>query len=466
MKPFLGEDFLLSNETAKRLYHNYAAPCPIFDYHCHLPPKDIADNLRFGSIGELFLSGDHYKWRGMSAYGFDDDFIRTSGYYERFMAYAKAMPMMIGNPLYHWTHLELRRVFGIEETLSEATAQSVWDRANALLATEDFRAKRLIERFHVKVLCTTDDPADPLAEHERIAADPDFHAKVLPAFRPDSAVKCEQEGFPAYLHRLSEASGIPIRTVDDVLAALDRRAQYFHDHGCRVADHGLDTLPWVAVDRSKAEKALRQAMSGLPLDAEYAEHYRTTVLLGLSEGYHRRGWVQQYHIAALRDVNTRRFLRYGPNTGYDAIADEPFAAKLANLLDAQDRNDRLPKTILYTLNPAFNYVLAAVAGCFQGGTPGKVQFGTAWWFVDQLEGMREQMKTLASVGLLSTFVGMLTDSRSFVSYPRHEYFRRLLCDIIGTWVENGEYPDDEETLAGIVRGVCFDNAKAYFGIKA
>ncbi len=464
MKPFLGEDFLLSTDTARQLYHRYAEHAPIFDYHCHLIPSEIAENIRFRNIGQLLLAGDHYKWRGMSAFGFDNAFIRTSGDWERFLAYAKAMPMMIGNPLYHWTHLELRRVFGIAEPLCEQSAQSVWEQANALLATDGYRAQRLIERFNVRALCTTDDPADDLHEHETIAADSGFAVKVLPAFRPDNAVKCQAPGFASYMARLSAAAATPIRRVDDVLCALDRRVSYFHEHGARISDHGLDRLPYADVDARRAERALRRGLAGKPVDAEDAEHYATAVLLGLGESYHRRGWVQQYHTSVQRDINTRGFKAFGPNTGFDAIADEPFARKLACLLDAQDRRDRLPKTILYTLNPAANDALAAVAGSFQGGEPGKVQFGTAWWFADQLEGMRAQMKSLASIGLLSTFVGMLTDSRSFVSYPRHEYFRRLLCDIIGGWVENGEYPDDEEALGRIVSGICFDNAKDYFGV--
>jgi glucuronate isomerase len=465
MKPFMDEDFLLSTDTARHLYHRYAENCPIIDYHCHLPVGQIADNARFRNIGELFLAGDHYKWRAMGAYGYDNGFVRASGYYERFMAYAKALPMMLGNPLYHWTHLELKRVFGITEPLCEDNAQAVWDKANALLAREDYRVRGLIERFNVRVLCTTDDPVDTLADHDRIAADSGFTVKVLPAFRPDNAVECERPGFAAYLGRLSAAAGVPVRTVDDVLCALERRVQYFHEHGSRLADHGLDSVPWARVDRHKAETALGQALRGEAVDVDCAEHYRTAILLGLSESYCRHGWVQQYHIAALREVNTRALEAFGANAGFDAIADEPFAGKLSRLLDAQEREDHLPKTILYTLNPVFNYAVAAIAGAFQGGTPGKVQFGTAWWFADQLEGMREQMKTLASLGLLSTFVGMLTDSRSFVSYTRHEYFRRLLCDMIGAWVENGEYPNDEKTLGNIVRGICYENAAAYFGFS-
>lgn len=464
MKPFLGEDFLLRTPTAQKLYHTYAEACPIFDYHCHLSPAEIADNVQFRNLGQLWLGGDHYKWRGMSACGLDNAFIRTAGDRERFMAYAKLMPRMMGNPLYHWSHLELKRVFGIDEPLCEGNAQSVWDRANALLATDGYRARGLIERFDVKVLCTTDDPVDTLSDHARIAADPTFGTKVLPAFRPDRAIFCEKPGFAAYLRTLGAAAGVPIRTVDDVRAALDARVEYFHSRGARLADHGLDRLPWAEPDEARAQRALEQALCGNTPDPADAEAYRTAVLLALGASYHRRGWVQQYHIACVRDVNTRGFAAYGPNTGYDSIADEPFAARLLKLLDAQDREDRLPKTILYTLNPTFHYVLAAAAGCFQGGTPGKVQFGTAWWFADQLEGMRDQLKTLASVGILSTFVGMLTDSRSFISYPRHEYFRRLLCDLIGGWVEEGEVPNEEETLGAMIRGICYENARAYFDV--
>jgi glucuronate isomerase len=464
MKPFLGDDFLLGSETAKTLYHKYAEPCPIFDYHCHLPPADIADNTRFDNIGQLLLCGDHYKWRGMSACGLDNDFIRRGDDRARFMAYAKIMPRLMGNPLYHWTHLELKRVFGIAEPLCEATAQSVWERANALLATDAYRARGLIERFDVRALCTTDDPVDTLAHHTRIAADTSFAVRVLPAFRPDSAVKCHSAGFTAYIETLSAVSGTPVRTVDDVLCALETRVNHFHAHGCRVADHGLDSLPYADVDPRRAQAALQSALLGRAVDDTDAQHYMTAILLGLSESYCRHGWAQQYHISVQRDVNTRAHQTYGPNTGYDAISDEPFARKLALLLDAQEARGTLPKTILYTLNPAANYAVATVAGSFQGDTPGKVQFGTAWWFADQLDGMREQVKALASIGVLSTFVGMLTDSRSFVSYPRHEYFRRLLCDIVGGWVENGEYPDDMDTVGSMVQGICFENAKLYFGI--
>ena len=465
MRPFMDEDFLLSNQTARRLYHEYAAPMPIIDYHCHLSPQEIAENIRFRNIGHMMLGGDHYKWRAMSACGFDNEFIRTSGDYERFTAYAKAMPQLIGNPLYHWTHLELRRAFGIRETLSERTAPGIWAKANEMLEGDDFRARRLIERFNVKMLSTTDDPVDSLEHHRSIAADASFHVRVLPAFRPDKALNADRPGFSAYIERLSEASGVGIASAADVIRALEKRVDCFHAEGCRLSDHALDTVPFAKVDPANAERAFAAGMGGEAVGAEDLEHYRTMLLVALGGMYHARGWVQQYHMGALRDANGRMFSRFGPDSGFDAIANPPDAGKLAALLDAQERKSALPKTILYTLNPSANYALAAVAGCFQGGEPGKIQFGSAWWFCDQKDGMLDQLKALAGLGVLGRFVGMLTDSRSFVSYPRHEYFRRILCDLIGTWVENGEYPEDEGALREIVRGIAYENARRYFGVE-
>ena len=465
MKAFMDQDFLLSTPTAKHLYHDYAQHMPIFDYHCHLNPREIAENIRFRNIGHLMLGGDHYKWRAMDAYGYDPEFVRTSGDYERFMAFAKAMPMMIGNPLYHWTHLELRRVFGIEDVLSEKTAQSVWDRANALLETEDFRARRLIERFNVKLVCTTDDPVDTLEYHRAIAQDPTFHVRVLPAFRPDKALNVDKEGFAEYIGKLAQASGLSADGLDGVIAALENRVEFFHQNGARVSDHGLNSVPAPVFDRKKAETAFAKAMRGeLPAQDE-ADSYKCLLLVALGGMYARRGWVQQYHMNCLRNNNTAAFKRFGPDTGYDSVEDGPIGHALSRLLDAQAAQDALPKTILYSLNPAENYTIAAMCGNFQGKVPGKVQMGSGWWFCDQMEGMRAQMKALASIGLISRFVGMLTDSRSFVSYPRHEYFRRILCDLIGGWVENGEYPDDEEALKTIIEGICFNNARDYFGIE-
>ncbi len=465
MKPFMDEDFLLTTPAARHLYHDFAEGMPIIDYHCHLPPAEIAENIRFRNLGHLLLGGDHYKWRAMSAEGYDNEFIRTSGDYERFMAFAKTIQRLIGNPLYHWTHLELKRVFGTAEVLNEASAPGIWNRANEMLQTEDFRVRRLIEKFGVKMLATTDDPVDSLEHHRAIAEDASFSVKVLPAFRPDKALNAERPGFAAYIGKLSEVSGVEIRRAEDVVRALERRVDFFHGSGCRLSDHALDTVPFSEPDIKKADAALISGLRGERVNPEDLDHYRTLLLVELGGMYHARGWAQQYHIAAMRNVNGRMFDRFGPDTGFDAIQDAPFIAKLSRLLDAQERLGALPRTILYTLNPAANYALAALAGCFQGGTPGKIQFGSAWWFMDQKEGMLEQMKALAGVGLLGRFIGMLTDSRSFVSYPRHEYFRRILCDLLGGWVENGEYPADEAALEKIVRGIAYENVREYFGIE-
>ena len=466
MKPFMNEDFLLTTPTAKHLYHDFAKDMPIFDYHCHLNPREIAEDVQFRNVGYLFLGGDHYKWRGMSACGVDDKYIRGDGSdYEKFCAYARIMPRLLGNPLYHWTHLELQRVFGIYEPLSEKTADMIWEKANAMLATPEFSARNIIKKFGVKLVCTTDDPIDDLRYHRQIA-ESGYEVKVLPAFRPDKAVNAERAGFAEYIAKLSEVSGVKIETVDDVIAALDNRVQFFHDNGARVSDHGLDTLPYVDPDMEKANCALKAGMAGKPVCPECLEHYRTALLIALGEMYHRRGWVQQYHMNALRNNNAPMFEKYGPDTGFDSIRDQKIAAKLSGLLGAQEKKGVLPKTILYSLNATDNYVIAAMAGNFQSSEcPGKIQFGSAWWFNDQREGMVDQIKTLASVGVLSAFVGMLTDSRSFVSYPRHEYFRRILCEVIGTWVENGEYPNDDEALESIVKGICYENAVKYFGIE-
>ena len=462
MTAFMGEDFLLRTKAARRLYEAYAERMPIIDYHCHLSPEEIADNIAFPNIGRLMLGGDHYKWRAMSAYGFGNDFIRRSDDWDRFLAYAKAMPMMLGNPLYHWTHLELKRVFDIDESLSEKTAKAIWDRAGELLKKPEYRAKGLIERFHVKVVCTTDDPVDDLRHHARIAQDKAFSCKVLPAFRPDKAVNADRAGFSEYMEKLEAASGVTIRSTQDVIRALEKRVQYFHDRGARLSDHALDNVPFAEPDMALADKALLAGRAGEKVDPQHLEHYRTALLLALGGMYQRRGWVQQYHMNALRNVNTTAFKRYGPDTGFDSLTDALQGEKLAKLLDHQEQKGELPKTILYTLNPAANYALAAIAGSFQGGVPGRVQFGSAWWFCDQYQGMLDQMTALASVGLISTFVGMLTDSRCFLSYSRHEYFRRIFCDLMGDLVERGEYPDDEDALGRIIRGICYENARDYF----
>ena len=466
MKPFMDKDFLLTTETARALYFGAAADMPILDYHCHLSPREIAENISFRNVGHLFLGGDHYKWRAMLSFGIPENLIRGDGDdKDKFFAYAKMLPHAIGNPLYHWTHLELRRVFGIDTVLNEKTAPAIWEQCNAMLGTEDFRAQRLIDKFNVYALCTTDDPVDDLGSHMQILREGTLRAKVLPAFRPDKAVYADRPGFADYIGKLSSVSGTTIHSTEDVMAALEKRVSFFHEAGCRISDHALDTVPYADVKMKKADRALRDSLEGEPVSPEDAAHYRTALLTALGGMYHKKGWVQQYHIAAMRNNNTRIFHKYGPDVGFDSILDEPIAYNLSRLLDAQDAKDCLPKTILYSLNPAANAIIGTMLGNFQQSLmPGKIQMGSAWWFMDQRDGMVDQMKTLSSLGLLSRFVGMLTDSRSFVSYPRHEYFRRILCDVLGTWVENGEYPNDMDFLQSMVRDICFNNAQQYFGL--
>ncbi len=464
MKQFMDDNFLLETDTARILYHDAAKDMPIIDYHCHLSPREIAQNIRFKNITHLMLGGDHYKWRAMLSYGVDEALIRGNGDdKEKFFAYARMLQSAIGNPLYHWTHLELKRVFGVDTPLNERTAQGIWDYTNELLQHDDYRAQGLIDRFHVDSLCTTDDPVDDLSFHTAIAAQGTLKARVLPAFRPDKAVNVTRPGFKEYIALLSDAADMPIRSVEDVLTALERRIEYFHACGARLSDHALDTVPAVELSMDKANKAFKKAMSGDDVKPQHADSYRAVLLTALGAMYEKRGWSQQYHIAAMRNNNTRMFDTYGPDVGFDSIIDQPIAHNLSRLLDAQDKTGQLPKTILYSLNPAANAALGTMIGNFQSpGVAGKMQFGSAWWFMDQRDGMEEQMRSLASLGLLSKFVGMLTDSRSFISYPRHEYFRRILCNLIGKWVENGEYPNDIDFLKKMIKDICYNNAKEYF----
>lgn len=464
MKAFLDRDFMLHTPTAQALYHEAAENMPIFDYHCHLSPKEIAENIRFRNIGHLMLGGDHYKWRLMLANGVPEENIRGNGSdWDKFLAYATCLKYAIGNPLYHWTHLELQRVFGIDDVLSEKTAKDIWDRANAMLETDDFRCKRLIEKFNVALVCTTDDPVDDLQYHQAIKADTAFQTKVLPTFRPDKALNIDRPGFTEYVLKLGEVSGMDTASFSGLIAALSSRVDYFHANGGRVSDHALDKVLYG--DPDQAQTAYQKALKGEALCEKEIAAFKTAVLKELGRMYHAHGWVMQYHIAAQRNANSRMFKTLGPDTGFDAIADDLVAENLIKLLSLLDEKDELPKTILYSLNPKDNFTLGAAMGAFQGGVPGKMQLGSAWWFLDQRDGMEEQMKALGNLGLLGRFVGMLTDSRSFISYPRHEYFRRILCNLIGGWVENGEYPADMDTLKALVRGICFDNARDYFGIE-
>lgn len=466
MQPFMNENFLLGTETARTLYHEAAKDMPIIDYHCHLSPREIAQNIKFDNITQLMLGGDHYKWRAMLSWGVDERLIRGDGDpKEKFIAFADAVSHAIGNPLYHWTHLELQRVFDIDTPLTRDTAGVIYDLTTEMLQGDDFRAQALIDKFNVDYLCTTDDPVDDLSFHQTIAAGDGLKAKVYPAFRPDKAINIDRPGFADYIHQLSRVAGMEINSTADVLTALERRVEYFHVCGARISDHGMDTVPWGEPSFKQADKAFHAAMAGEDMKQKHIESYRTVLLAGLGGMYAQRGWVQQYHIGAMRNNNTAMFRRYGPDVGFDSIIDNPIGHNLSRLMDLQDSQGQLPKTILYCLNQAANHTVGTMLGNFQqSGVKGKIQMGSAWWFLDQKEGMQEQMKTLAALGVLGAFVGMLTDSRSFISYPRHEYFRRILCNLIGQWVENGEYPNDIEFLKSMVRDISYNNAKEYFGI--
>ena len=467
MKPFMDEDFLLSTQTARALYHGAAEAMPIFDYHCHLDPREIVENRAFSTVTELMLGGDHYKWRAMLSAGVDEGLIYPGGgasAFDRFQAYAHTLSYAIGNPLYHWTHLELKRVFGIDEPLTERSARSIFDRCNEMLGGEDFRCRRLIEKFNVKVICTTDDPADSLEYHKALAADPTFRVKVLPSFRPDKALDVSAPGYDRYILRLSAAADTDIRSFGTLMDALEKRLDVFHALGARVSDHGLNHVPAIG-QGAPLDDIFARALRGDNVTPAEADAFRAAALIRLGGMYASRGWVMQLHMNPMRNNNTRMLQKYGPDTGFDSVGDAPVAEPLSRLLDAIDQSFGLPKTILYSLNPSDNYVIGTMLGNFQGGAPGKVQMGSGWWFQDHRDGMAEQMRTLAALGLLGRFVGMLTDSRSFVSYPRHEYFRRILCDVIGAWVENGEYPADMDALCALVRGISYENARDYFGIK-
>lgn len=462
---FLTDDFLLHSDTARELYHDHAKHQPIFDYHCHLPPADIARNTQFRDLADIWLAGDHYKWRGMRTLGIAERLITgDASPREKFQAYAESVPHFIGNPLYHWTHLELKRPFGITTLLNGDTAESVWQEANAKLATPEFRARGILEQMNVKMVGTTDDPIDSLEHHAAIAADKTFAINIRPSFRPDKAIKIEHPDYPDYLRKLEAASNTSIARFADLQQALGKRLEHFAAHGCVASDHGLEILRYAPVpDEQTLNAILAKRLSGKALTEEEISQFQTALLVWLGQEYHRRGWVMQLHIGPIRNNNSRMFKQLGADSGYDSIGDRPIADHLAALLNAMDKTDQLPKTILYTINPRDNALLATMTGNFQQeGVRGKVQYGSGWWFNDQKDGMIEQLKTHAQMGLLSVFVGMLTDSRSFLSYTRHEYFRRILCNLIGQWVEEGEVPRDMALLGQMVENICYGNAARYF----
>lgn len=452
---FINKDFMLHSETAKELFHSYAENLPIIDYHCHLDPKVIAEDYQFRNITDLFLGGDHYKWRAMRSNGVDEKYITgDASDREKFQKWAETMPYLIGNPLYHWTHLELKRYFDIDKTLSPETAEEIWNICNEKLAQPDFSARNLILKSNVKVICTTDDPADDLQYHKKLKAE-NFPVKVLPTFRPDKAVNIDKETFLPYMEKLGVTSFAQLKEV------LEDKIMYFNENGCRLSDHALDAIPYAEGD---AAAIFDKAVAGKNVSQEEADAFKTAVLSICARKYAQLGWSMQLHIGAMRNNNTAMYKALGADTGYDSINDLCIAEPLSRFLDSLDKEDSLPKTILYTLNPKDNYVLGTMLGNFQKApTPGKLQFGSGWWFNDQRDGMVAQMTALANLGLLSRFVGMLTDSRSFVSYPRHEYFRRILCNLIGEWVEKGEYPNDKAALKTIIQGISYYNAESYFG---
>ncbi len=464
MKQFLGEDFLLESETAVRLYHEYAAPMPIIDYHCHLIPGQIADDVKFENLTGIWLTGDHYKWRAMRANGVSEKFCTgETTDREKFLKWAETVPFTLRNPLYHWTHLELQRYFGITELLGPDTGQMIYDRAGEMLATDPFSVRSLIRKMNVEVICTTDDPIDTLEHHRRIRED-GFETLVFPAWRADKAMAPEDpESYNQYLDKLEEASGISIGTFMDLLTALSVRHDYFHEMGCRISDHGLETFYAEEFEHPEMERIFLKVRSRRALNPVEVLKFKSALLIELAVMDHEKGWAQQFHVGALRNNNTRRLDQLGPDTGFDSIGDFRMAASMAGLFDTLDVRGQLAKTILYNLNPADNELLMTMAYNFNDGiTPGKMQFGSGWWFLDQKYGMTSQLNTLSSLGLLSRFVGMLTDSRSFLSYPRHEYFRRILCNLVGRDVENGEIPNDHGLLKPLIENICYHNAKEYF----
>ncbi|KAF7598770.1 MAG: glucuronate isomerase [Candidatus Dactylopiibacterium carminicum] len=462
-KPFMDENFLLETPTAQKLYHEFAAPQPIIDYHCHLPPEQIAQNKQFKNITEIWLGGDHYKWRFMRSSGVTEDFMTGNQPDEaKFRKFCEVLPMGVGNPLYHWSHLELQRYFGTKTLVSGATASELWTHCNSLIGKPELSARGLMTGSNVKAVCTTDDPVDDLANHKAIAAD-SFQVKVLPTFRPDKSFNIDRAGFQDYIRKLATVSGVAINSFSDVTRALDARLDYFAAHGCKVSDHAIDIAFFAEASETELSQILSRAMNNEPISREDADKYKTGIMLHLGRRYAQRGWAMQLHIGAQRNNSARQFRNLGPDTGFDSIADDLISAKIARFLDTLDGDDQLPKTILYNLNPIHNEVLATMIGNFQDGkVVGKMQFGSGWWFLDQKDGMTRQLTALSQLGNLGAFIGMLTDSRSFLSYTRHEYFRRILCNLIGGWVKNGEYPQDWAQLQKIVEGVCYKNAEAYF----
>lgn len=463
MKSFINEDFLLETDTARRLYHEFSEGRPIIDFHCHLSPSMIAEDQQFDNLGQAWLEGDHYKWRAMRTNGVNERFCTgEAAPEEKFSKWAETVPATAGNPLYHWTHLELARYFGIYDLLSPSTSANIYEKASAMLRSSDFSIKSLIRKMNVEVICTTDDPTDALEYHQKLKGS--FETKVLPTFRPDNVMKTEDPvKFKEYIIKLEKSSGVTIINFDTLIEALDKRHSFFHKLGGRLSDHGLDRFYFSAFTAGEVDKIFKLLLKGDSMSQEETEKYKTAVMLELCRMNHKRGWTQQFHVGALRNNNARMFRLMGPDTGWDSIGVPQDALKISRFLNSLDDSNQLAQTILYNINPADNEMMVTMAGNFNDGTRAvKVQYGAAWWFLDQKTGMEKHLKDLAALGLLRRFVGMVTDSRSFMSYPRHEYFRRIVCNLVGNEIEKGLVPDDDELIKPLIEGISYNNAKEYF----
>ncbi|WP_367565479.1 glucuronate isomerase [Lacrimispora sp.] len=464
MKQFMDKDFLLSTDAAKNLYHTYGENMPIVDYHCHINPQEIYEDRKFDTITQVWLGGDHYKWRQMRSNGVDEKYITgDASDREKFQKWAETMSKLIGNPLYHWSHLELQRYFGYTGYLNGDTAEEVWNLCNEKLHQDSMSARNIIRQSNVTVICTTDDPADSLEWHQKIAADSSFEVKVLPAWRPDKAMNIEKPEFASYMAKLSAVSGVEIKDFSSLKAALKNRMEFFASQGCSVSDHALEYVMYAPADEAELETIFANGLAGKAISKEDELKFKTAFMLFAAKEYNRMGWVMQLHYGCKRDNNALMFEKLGADTGYDCINNYAPSAQMADYLNALSATDEIPKTIIYSLNPNDNASIGTILGCFQSQFPGKIQQGSAWWFNDHKTGMLEQMISLANLGCLGNFIGMLTDSRSFLSYTRHEYFRRILCELVGGWVENGEYPDDQKALKEIIEGISYNNAMNYFG---
>jgi len=464
MKRFINEDFLLTSKTAQKLYHQYSENQPIIDFHCHLSPQMIADDRQFKNLTQAWLEGDHYKWRAMRTNGVNEMFCTgNAADSEKFRKWAETVPATVGNPLYHWTQLELARYFNIFDLLSPSTSDAIYEKASALLQTGEYTIRSLLRKMKVEVVCTTDDPADNLAFHKQLNGN--FQIKILPTFRPDNVLKTEDPvKFQAYIKRLGESYGAEIKNFNLLIEALDSRHGFFHEIGGRVSDHGLERFYFDNCTPAEADKIFQKVLKGSPVSSEESEKYKTAVMTELCRMNHKRGWTQQFHVGAMRNNSARMFRLMGPDTGWDSIGVPQDALKMSKFLSSLDVTDQLTKTILYNLNPADNEMMVTMAGNFNDGTiPAKVQYGPAWWFLDQKTGMEKHLKDLAALGLLRRFAGMVTDSRSFLSYPRHEYFRRIVCNFVGKQIKKGLIPDEEELVKPLIEGISYKNAKEYFG---